>query len=336
MNSLYRLLIVIGLIGGLIGGAVGCSKGMPAVSAIAIHPTNPQILYVGTAAHIYKSRDGGQTWATWDEGMGGVRVMSLAIDPRSPAQLYAGTFGEAVWKSWDGGQHWVPDNLGLREHISIVNAIVFDPQQPATMYLASTVGVYKRTDPSTAWGERVEGMESVYAVPLVADPKQPGLLYAGTSGGVYKSVDRAERWEPINQGLAIEAVGGALSHGVNDIALHPEETTTLYIGTTRGLFVSQDGGKQWRQIQAVSGGNVAAILIDPANPAVIYAGGNGIFKTTNGGTTWESVNSGLTNPHVRVLAMDPQEPATLYAGTNGGLFKTVNGGQLWEQKKLEG
>jgi photosystem II stability/assembly factor-like uncharacterized protein len=315
---------------------MGCAKGTPAVSALVVHPTNSRIIYVGTSSHIYKSRDGGESWVISDEGMGGVRVMSLALDPRSPAQLYAGTFGEAVWKSWDGGQHWVADNLGLKQHISIVNTILFDPELPATMYLGSTVGVYKRDDPGVEWVERVAGMESVYVVPLVADPRHPGTFYAGTTGGVYKSLDRTEHWQPINDGLSIKAMGGALSHGVNVIVLHPTHPETLYIGTTRGLFSSTNGGAHWTQNRTIPSGNVAALVINPRDPAMMYAGGIGVFKTTDGGATWTAVSTGLTNTAVRVLVMDPQEPQTLYAGTNGGVLKTIDGGQHWVSKPLGG
>ncbi|HXZ25712.1 MAG TPA: hypothetical protein VEI24_05775, partial [Nitrospiria bacterium] len=227
--------------------ATGCTKGTAAVSSIAIHPTNPKIIYVGTSMHIRKSRDGGETWVPSDQGLGGVRVMSLAIDPHAPAQIFAGTFAEAVFKSWDGGQDWVPDNVGLKEHISIVSSIIFDPQIPEIMYLGSTVGVYKREGLKSEWQERIAGMESVYVMPLIADPRHPGILYAGTTGGVYKSVDRAEHWKAVNEGLSIEAIGGALSHGVSAIVLHPTEPDTLYIGTTRGFFVSRDGAAHWTQ-----------------------------------------------------------------------------------------
>ncbi|HTP41960.1 MAG TPA: hypothetical protein VML36_06020 [Nitrospiria bacterium] len=315
--------------------ATACTKGTAAVSSIAIHPTNPKIIYVGTSKHIRKSRDGGETWVLSDQGLGGVRVISLAIDPNSPAQLFAGTFAEAVFKSWDGGQDWVPDNVGLKEHISIVSSIIFDPQIPEIMYLGSTVGVYKREGLKSEWQERTEGMESVYTVPLIADPRHPGTLYAGTSGGVYKSVDRAEHWKAMNDGLSIEAVGGALSHGVNAIVLHPTEPDTLYIGTTRGFFVSRDGAAHWTQNKTILQGSIAAVAIHPRDPSIIYAGGNGIFKSTDGGATWRTINTGLSNTGVRVLAMDPQDPDTLYAGTNGGLFKTVDGGQHWTLKKLE-
>jgi photosystem II stability/assembly factor-like uncharacterized protein len=170
----------------------------------------------------------------------------------------------------------------------------------------------------------------------VADPKHPGTLYVGTSGGVYKSVNHAEHWQSVNTGLGIEAVGGALSHGVNALVLHPEETTTLYIGTTRGLFMSANGGASWTQSQTIPAGNIAALAIDPREPSVIYAGGGGIFKTTDRGATWVAMSTGLTNNAVRVLAIDPQAPQTLYVGTNGGLFKTTDGGQRWEAKLLGG
>jgi photosystem II stability/assembly factor-like uncharacterized protein len=322
---------------GLIGGSTGCTKGTAAVSAIAIHPTKPDIVYVGTSKHIRKSRDGGETWVLSDKGLGGVRVISLAINPHYPSQIFAGTFGEAVFKSWDGGQDWVPDNVGLKEHISIVSSIVFDTERPETMYLGSTVGVYKRENLKSEWKERVEGMESVYTVPLATDPNHPELLYAGTSGGVYKSVDGAEHWKAINEGLSINPVGGALSHGVNAIVLDPTQPDTLYIGTTRGFFTSRDGGARWTQNQTIPHGGVAAVAINPADPLVLYAGGAdiGVVKSIDGGATWTAADTGLTNSAIRVLAIVPQKPDTLYAGTNGGLFKTVDGGKHWKQEKLE-
>jgi photosystem II stability/assembly factor-like uncharacterized protein len=327
----------VSLLIGLLGGSIGCTKGTAAVSAIAIHPTNSQIVYVGTSKHIRKSRDGGETWTLSDTGLGGVRVISLAINPKFPAQVFAGTFGEAVWKSWDGGQDWVPDNVGLKEHISIVSSIIFDPQLPETMYLGSTVGVYKRDDLKSPWTEQVEGMESVYTVPLVADPKRPGTLYAGTSGGVYKSVDGAEHWQPVNEGLSINPVGGALSHGVNAIVIDPTQPDTLYIGTTRGFFVSHDGGAHWTQNHTIPRGGVSAVALNPNNPSVLYAGGAdiGVVKSLDDGATWTAADNGLTNRAIRVLALAPMTPETLYAGTNGGLFKTVDGGRMWTQAKLE-
>src|SRR2546425_883452 len=75
-----------------------------------------------------------------------------------------------------------------------------------------------------------------------------------------------------------------------------------------------------------------ARAFDPSPPATLYTGtaGNGVFKSTNGATSWAAVNSGLTNTAVIALAIDPSTPATLYSGTNGGgVFKSTNGATSW-------
>jgi hypothetical protein len=80
-----------------------CNRNEPIV-VIQLHPKNPDIIYVTTNDYIYKSRDGGQTWANISKGMSHSRVISMAVDPSYPATVYAGTKGDAVYKSHDGGQ----------------------------------------------------------------------------------------------------------------------------------------------------------------------------------------------------------------------------------------
>ena len=80
------------------------------------------------------------------------------------------------------------------------------------------------------------------------------------------------------------------------------------------------------------GGSIYALAINPQTPDTLYAGtyGGGVFKSTNGGTNWTAINTGLTNTNVCALAIDPQTPETLYAGTDGGgVFKSTNGGTNW-------
>ena len=83
-------------------------------------------------------------------------------------------------------------------------------------------------------------------------------------------------------------------------------------------------------------GSVYSLAIDPTNTQVIYAGTNGgVFKSTNGGSTWSEINNGLTNTDVRSLAIDPTSTQVIYAGTYGGVvFKSTNGGESWESKSL--
>jgi len=80
-------------------------------------------------------------------------------------------------------------------------------------------------------------------------------------------------------------------------------------------------------------GTIIAIVYDPVDPQVIYAGsfGSGVFKSTDGGLNWSSVNNGLTNLYVSSMAINPQNPSTIYAGTyRGQVYKTNDGGNSWE------
>ena len=91
--------------------------------------------------------------------------------------------------------------------------------------------------------------------------------------------------------------------------------------------------KSYAQTGGPPGGAVRALAIDPSTPTTVYAGvyyGGGVFKSTNGGTSWTAVNSGLPNTYINTLAIDPFTPATLYAGTSSrGVFKSTNGGTSW-------
>lgn len=130
----------------IVSAAGGCGKPSDAIVSIALHPTNSNIVYVATNESVYKTRDGGGTWERMATDLSTYRVLSIAIDPERPATVYAGTMFDAVYKSPDGGQHWMPYNAGLKEHVSVVNQFVFDPQDSETIYTATTVGVFRSAD----------------------------------------------------------------------------------------------------------------------------------------------------------------------------------------------
>ncbi len=312
-------------------GLLGCSRGGPAIFAIAIHPQKSEIVYASTRQHVYKTRDGGETWSLADEGLNGIGVIAFGIDPALPSTVYAGTFANAVFKSPDGGQRWFPANIGLKEHVSVVNAFVFDPRDTRTVYAGTTVGVYKSTNGGEEWVEKVHGFESVYAVALKIAPDNPEIIYVGTTGGVYRSLDGAERWQQINRGLFEEGARTAMSLGVNSIDIDPVEPRRVFIGTTQGVYVSEDGGLSWRnQTDGLTSRHVANVAISPADRKVLYAGtADGVFRSDDRAATWHPSGQGITNGVIRALAIDRQKPETLFVGTQGGLFRSRDGGRTW-------
>jgi photosystem II stability/assembly factor-like uncharacterized protein len=317
----------------------GCQKDSEAIVSIALHPTNPNILYVATNDAVYKSRDGGASWEKFPS-FSARRVTTVAIDPQLPATVYAGTMGDAVYKSPDGGQHWLPHNVGLKEHVSFVNQFVFHPVLSEKIYAATTVGAFYTRDAGREWEERMNGMKEVHIVTAIAiNPKDPSVLYGGTTGGVYRSEDGAMTWKKINNGLIPETeLMASMALGVNAIEIDHVTPNIVYAGTTKGLYRTTNKGEAWERIgQSITEPFISSIVLHPGDSSVIFIGGpGGVWKSADGGNTWEAKNEGLASLNIRALAMEPKKLGSLYAGTNGsGLYRSTDDGGTWTALPLK-
>lgn len=336
--SLACLLLVSASVTLSFAALAGCGDSSDTIASLALHPTNPDILYVATNDAVYKTRDGGPTWEKFPI-FSSRRVTTLAVDPRFPATVYAGTMGDAVYKSPDGGQHWLPHNVGLKEHVSYVNQFVFHPARSETIYLATTVGVFRTTDGGRIWDEQMAGMKEVHiVVALAMDPKNPRVLYAGTTGGAYRSSDGAATWQKVNSGLIPEEIlDASLALGVNTLVVDPADSNIVYAGTTNGLFKSMNRADSWMRIgQSLPDQFISSLVVHPAQHAVLYIGGRaGVQKSMDGGRTWQAMNAGLATLNIRTLVMSQREPQLLYAGTNGsGLYRSTDGAATWTRLPL--
>lgn len=332
-TAVHLMLLLLTLVG------TACQKDSEAIVSIALHPTNPNILYVATNDAVYKSRDGGGTWEKFPS-FSARRVTTVAIDPQLPATVYAGTMGDAVYKSPDGGQHWLPHNVGLKEHVSFVNQFVFHPAMSEKIYAATTVGAFYTKDAGREWVERMNGMKEVHIVTAIAiNPKDPAVLYGGTTGGIYRSEDGALTWKKINNGLIPESeLMASMALGVNAIEIDRVNPDVVYAGTTKGLYRTSTKGDSWERIgQLITESFISSIVLHPSDPSVLYVGGpGGVWKSTDGGTTWQTKNAGLGSLNIRSLAMEPKDFRTLYAGTNGsGLYRSTDAGGTWTAVPLK-
>jgi photosystem II stability/assembly factor-like uncharacterized protein len=314
----------------------GCDRSDPIV-VIQLHPKNPDIIYVATNDYIYKSRDGGQTWANLSKGMSHSRVIAMAVDPVYPATIYAGTKGDAVYKSYDGGQRWASMRSGLDDVTisSVVNQFVFDPFDNNHIFLATTMGIFETKSGGGNWTKRMEGMKEVLmVVTLDMDPTRPAILYAGTSGGVYKTINEGGHWEKVNNGLVpAEMVKTSRALNVTSIRVDAFEPDTAYAATLAGFYKTTDGAKSWVRIGAsLSDQMIIAMILDRTKKGVIYiTGRDGVHRSEDGGMTWKRLNKGFATTNVRSIAQSATDPNIFYAGTNGsGLYRSRDAGETWE------
>jgi len=331
----------------------GGYEGLGRINAIAFHPTDPNIVYIGApAGGLWFSNDGGNQWSTTTDVLPTLGVSAIAIDPLNPATIYIGTGdrdagdapGVGVMKSIDNGATWQLSNTGMDNRI--VGDLLIDNVNPQILYAGTTSGLFKSIDGGSSWSLKENGAFK----DLAFKPGNNDILYGTQSGAFYRSTDAGENWTMITDGLA----GGA--RGV--LAVTPANPEIVYFMLSKGdngfqgLYRSLDAGitftemsdspniMDWSCDGSGSGGQAwydLALVADRFNANIIYAGGVNVWKSTNGGANWQ-VNGhwygGCSVPEVHadqhIFTVNPVNNR-IYIGNDGGIYWTANGGALWNE-----
>jgi uncharacterized repeat protein (TIGR02543 family) len=239
------------------------------------------------------------------------RLLCLAINPRTPSTLYAGTGGSGVFRSMDSGTTWIAVNTGLTD--PWIWCLAINPLTPTTLYAGTDGhGVFRSTNSGTTWTTMNTGLTNLHVSSLAIHPLTPTTLYAGTTSGVFRSTNGGTAWTAVSTGLT--------NPWIWSLAINPATPATLYVGTVGGVFRSTNGGTTWSTVSTgLTDLWVLCLAIDPLTPTTLYAGsGNGgVCRSMDSGTTWTAVNTRLTDPWVWSLAINPLTPSILYAGTGG-------------------
>ncbi|MDD5264000.1 MAG: hypothetical protein PHU43_04095 [Candidatus Bipolaricaulis sp.] len=190
--------------------------------AIAFAPSAPDTVYAGacrernsveegragTGFGIFRSDDGGMSWQEAnDSRTASLNINVLAVDPLNAQVAYAGTVGQGVVATGDGGASWRPLNRGLR--VLDIRALAIDPRNPKVVYAgAERGGVYRSEDAGSNWVPSSAGMDPQASVrALVIDSANSRVVYAADyRTGTYRSVDGGRSWSKVNQGLSTRAV----------------------------------------------------------------------------------------------------------------------------------
>ncbi len=336
------------------------------VVAVAGVPSNPDLFYMGgVQGGLWRSTNYGQNWENITDGklpLNAYGIGAIAVAPSNANVIYIGTGesdirqdfapGDGVYKSTDAGKTW--HYAGLRD-TRMTTSLVVDPRNPNVVYASSMGhvfkphaqrGVFKTTDGGKTWKKVLYVNADTGSAQVVMDERHPDVLYASmwqaqrmpwglTSGGpgsaLYKTVDGGAHWTKISShpGFAKDLLG---KMGISVAQSNPNVVYAIVQAHDGGVFRSDDAGATWKRVNSdmklrQRAFYYMAITADPTNWKVAYAPQvDGVFKTTDGGRTWEA----LTPPgDHHIIWINPHNPKILLEGDDGGATVSVDGGKTW-------
>ncbi len=339
------------------------------VTDMAIHPTDPNIVYAAMASGgVWKSTDAGATWDPIFDDQPLQSIGAIALDPGDPNTIYVGT-GEAnsssyswsgmgVFRSTDAGATW--EHLGLDE-TRYIGRVLVDPHDGDRIWVAAAGvlfgtsperGVYRTEDGGATWEQVLAVSDSTAAIDLAYDPARPDTLYAamwervrrlnsrksgGWTSGIHKSTDGGDTWTELTNGLPSGSDVGRI--GVSVCASSPNVVYAMYCdhpGYFMGVYKSTDYGASWTQTNDGALSNLTSSFGWYFGQIRVDPNDpNRVFAL--GVPFYRSTNGGLSwsevgpSNHVdhHAMVFDPSNPTHIYEGNDGGIYFSDDSGSSW-------
>jgi photosystem II stability/assembly factor-like uncharacterized protein len=325
---------------------------------------NKNTFYFGsTGGGVWRTDDGGSNWRNISDKFFGGSIGCVAVAPSNSSIIYVGegestlrnnvSEGHGMWRSNDGGRNW--QHIGLDDSRHIMR-IVIDPDNPDIVWVAALGhlfgpsdqrGIYKTVDGGKTWKRVLFIDNHSGGAELVMEPGNPRVLYAATwrvertpygfeSGGkgsaLWKSTDGGQTWKNLNDQEGFPGNSTIGNIGIAVCATDPERVYALVESQKGGLFRSDDGGMSWKLVCTDANIRQRAwyfnkIYCDPKNPDIIYALNVGMFKSVDGGKTFQGVNTPHSDHHD--LWIDPRDPDRMILADDGGAQISFNGAKNW-------
>jgi photosystem II stability/assembly factor-like uncharacterized protein len=333
------------------------------ISSVSGVAGDPGTFYMGTPlGGIWKTTSAGVTWfPIFDQETSVDSIGAIQVAPSAPSIIYAGagdpiggSLGNGMWKSTDAGSTW--QHIGLEDTVKI-DSILVDPSDPGLVVVSALGddhhkggGVWRSTDGGQNWTNVLKPADYDGTRDLQFAYDDPSLMLAatqGSSGGfgpptpqskrkpatVYKSTDEGKTWTQIK----IPPFPGRVALAV---AMHTGGKRIYIVGNNiengSGLYRSDDGGENWQhmagkdiRISNGQGSYSSGVYVDSQNPDVVYTMSTAMYRSTDGGATFEPFKGAPGGEDYHKLWIDPTNGNRMLVGSDQGASVTLDDGKTW-------
>lgn len=337
------------------------------IRALASAPGARATAYAGTnSGFVFRTADAGASWTQASQGLPGLPILALAVDPRDARRVWTGT-GAGLFNSTNSGTSW--SLVATTENLRVLG-IAIPAGSPDVIYVhgINTQGqhiVALLAMNGLPIGPPSTGLAGLVIRALAVDPLDAARVYAATNDGVYRSDDQGAVWQPTGAGapasvlsLAVSrlapgrlyagtggsgvftstnggaswapANGGIANQVVTALLADVGDSVSVVATTEDGLYFTGNGGASWQA--SVAPARVAGVQLAPGvEPGDVYAGtrGAGVFVSRDRGAGFLASSTGMLRTQVQALAIDPSLDSRVLAATSGGLYRSTNGGLDW-------
>ncbi len=301
------------------------------IRALAMYRGDSKVLVAGALDGVFRSTDGGDSWERLSPANSAdvKNIESIAVDPKDPNTVYAGTW-HLAWKTSDSGANWQHINKGMIDDSDVFSVIV-DHENAAVVFASACSGIYKSETAGNLFS-KIQGIpfSARRTRVLKQDPTNENIVYAGTTEGLWKSTDLGKVWKRVSSPEVV----------VNDVLVDPRDSNRVLLATDRsGVMASSDGASNWTTSNhGYAHRYVSAILADNKDASSLYVGVvndreyGGVFHSRDAGQHWSQKAAGLGGKDVFALKQAPS--GMLVAGTNHGVYSLERNASEWHSMNV--
>jgi photosystem II stability/assembly factor-like uncharacterized protein len=292
---------------------------------LTVHPSDPDVVFAGTADGIWRSSNRGATFERADFPDKDKQIWSFLVDSRDAKRIYAGASPVDIYRSEDCGQSW-----RRLPHPNIKN--------------------------------RASAPFAVRVMRMVQHPRRPDEIYAALEvNGVMRTTDGGESWQDCSADLIrlselphlkSKIVSDTFAEGMLDghaIAISPADPDAVIVASRMGLFRTTDQGRSWQDLEMKRFSPVTYgrdVKVSPQDPQTMYAAlsvaaashNGGLYRSQDAGKTWHRFDKVEVHGTIMSVALHPRDPGQVYLGAryDGEVFGTQDGGETWAAMPLPG